>query len=275
MKLAICNELYFDRSFEAACQHASEVGYQGMELAPFTLGESPGAISASTRRSVCRSAKQHGLQIVGLHWLLAKTEGLHLTSEDPAVQQRTRTYLRELVELCSDLGGQVMVLGSPQQRSYDVATNYATACSRAKHLIQDLAPVLESHSVTLALEPLGPEETNFLTTAEATIELIRAIDSPQVRLILDVKAMSTESTPIPAIIDQSQDYLVHFHANDPNRQGPGMGAVDFVPILDALQAIDYDGWISVEVFDYSPGIETLATASYRNLQTSQRGGNPS
>ncbi len=120
--------------------------------------------------------------------------------------------------------------------------------------------------MVIALEPLGPEETDFLQTAAETAGLIERIGSPQVRLHLDCKAMATESMPIPEIIAQNAALLAHFHANDPNRQGPGFGRLDFLPILEALGKIDYRGWVSVEVFDYAPGIERLARDSIAYLQ---------
>ena len=105
-----------------------------------------------------------------------------------------------------------------------------------------------------------------MLTAESGIAIAQAVDSSNVKLHLDVKAMSTESKPIPEIIRDSKDWLVHFHANDPNRRGPGMGDVDYVPIFDALKETAYDGWVSVEVFDYEPGVDSLAGDSIRYMQ---------
>jgi sugar phosphate isomerase/epimerase len=98
------------------------------------------------------------------------------------------------------------------------------------------------------------------------MELIERIDHPGFVLHLDVKAMSTESTPAPELIRQHAAHLGHFHANDPNRRGPGFGATDFVPIFRALRDIDYRGWVSVEVFDYSPDPETIARESIRYMR---------
>ena len=78
--------------------------------------------------------------------------------------------------------------------------------------------------------------------------------------------MSSEPTPIPDIIKQSAKHLAHFHANDPNLLGPGMGEVKFEPIIKALDDADYDGYLSVEVFDFKPGAEKIASESIRYLK---------
>ena len=159
-----------------------------------------------------------------------------------------------------------MVLGSPMQRNLQPEMPHDVGMKNAAHTISLALPILEETGVTIAVEPLGPAEGNFLLTAEKGVELIEMIGSPNVRLHLDVKAMSTEATPISDIIKKNATYLAHFHANDPNRRGPGMGEVDFRPILHALREVNYDGWVSVEVFDYEPGAERLARESISNLK---------
>ena len=126
--------------------------------------------------------------------------------------------------------------------------------------------MLEEFDIQIAVEPLGPEEGNFLNTAAEARDLIERVGSPQVQLHLDVKAMSCDAKPITEIIREFADLMIHFHANDPNRQGPGMGNVDFVPIMQTLADVDYDGWVSVEVFDYAPGVEKLVNDSLVNLR---------
>ena len=159
-----------------------------------------------------------------------------------------------------------MVLGSPQQRNLLPGVTLDQAMNYAADVIHNALPTIEDCGVTLALGPLGRNEGNFLVTMADGVELMQMIDSPSVRLHLDVKAMSSESKPISEVIRTHASHMVHFHANDPNLRGPGMGDVDFIPILKALQDVDYQGWISVEVFDYSPGVEALASQSIRYMQ---------
>lgn len=269
MKFAICNELFQDWPFEKTFAFARECGYTGIEFAPFTIEKNAFDISAARRAEVRRQVEQAGLEVVGLHWLLAFTEGCYLTSADPEVRERTSTYFAELARLCRDLGGSVLVLGSPKQRNLLPGVSHEQAMKYAADVIQQALPTLETCDVTLAVEPLGPAEGDFLLTAKAGRELVEMVGSPHCQLHLDVKAMSSEDTAIPEIIRQNADVLRHFHANDANRQGPGMGEIDFVPILRALQDIDYQGWVSVEVFDYEPGIETLTRDSIAYLQQCQ------
>ncbi|MGA2798612.1 MAG: sugar phosphate isomerase/epimerase family protein [Thermoguttaceae bacterium] len=266
MKFAICNETFQGWPLEKAFDFAADCGYSGIEIAPFTLSDKATDISTRQRAEVRGLADRAGLEIVGLHWLLAKTEGLHLTSPEAEVRRKTADYLADLARLCFDLGGRVMVFGSPKQRCLPPGVSYKAAMDYATEVFQQILPILEETEVVIALEPLGPEETDFLKTATETAGLIERIGSPQVRLHLDCKAMATESMPIPEIIAQNAALLAHFHANDPNRQGPGFGRLDFLPILEALGKIDYRGWVSVEVFDYAPGIERLARDSMAYMQ---------
>ena len=268
MKFAICNETFQDWPFEKAFAFAADCGYSGIELAPFTMGRCATEIPSSRRADIRRQADEAGLEVVGLHWLLAKTEGFHLTSPDMEVRRKTTDYLKELVRLCADLGGKVMVFGSPQQRSLQPGVSRDQAMEYAAEVFRAVAPDLEANEVVVALEPLGPQENNFLVTAAEAVELAQRIGSSQVRLHLDCKAMATESTPPAELIRRYRQLLVHFHANDPNRQGPGMGQLDMRPIIEALGQIDYRGWVSVEVFDYSPGVERLARESIENLRKS-------
>ena len=266
MKFAICNETFVDWPLDRAFAFARECGYTGLEIAPFTLAKYAHEVSAAQRNEVRQFADHEGLEIIGLHWLLAKTEGFYLTTPDVDVRRRTSEYLGELARLCRDLGGSLMVLGSPQQRNLLPGVTKPEAMRYAADVIAGAIPMFEHCDVVLAVEPLGPAEGDFLLTAAEGVELIEMVGSPHCRLHLDCKAMSSEAQPIPDIVRASRDYLAHFHVNDPNRQGPGFGELDFEPILETLGEIDYRGWVSVEVFDYTPGVERLARESIEYLQ---------
>ncbi len=266
MKFAICNETFLDWPFDKAFDFAAECGYTGIEIAPFTMAGDAREVSAARRAEVRRQADAAGLQVVGLHWLLAKTNGFHLTTPDADVRRNTAAYIQDLARLCRDLGGLKMIFGSPVQRNVLAGVSPEQAMDHAQGVVDDCLAVLEETGVTLCIEPLAPAEGNFLNTAAEAVRLIEKVGHPNCRLILDCKAMSSEAVPIPDLIRRHVSLLEHFHANDPNKQGPGFGELDFVPIFAALGEVDYQGWVSVEVFDYAPGIERLARASIENMR---------
>lgn len=261
MRYAICNETFGDWPLERACVVAAACGYTGIEIAPFTLGRRAGDISESDRCRIRDTISAAGLDCVGLHWLLAKTDEFHVTHPDEAVRARTAAYLGDLARLCRDLGGRVLVFGSPKQRSLLPGVTLATAHDHLAEVFSRVVPVLEETDTVVALEPLTEAETDVLNTAAEACALIERIGSPHIRLHLDVKAMAGEDAPAPEVIRANALHLEHFHANDTNLQGPGFGAVDFAPIFQALADVQYQGWVSVEVFDYAPGAERLARES--------------
>lgn len=266
MRYAICNETFTDWEHARICDFAAKEGYTGLEIAPFTLAPRITDVSSGQRTELRKQAESSGLQIIGLHWLLAKTEGFWLTSPDPNIRAATAAYLRELARACRDMGGEILVLGSPAQRKVPPGATQEQAEDFALLTLEQVQPELERQGVYLCLEPLAPPEADFLRTATEGKHLMDRLAHPNIRLHLDVKAMSSEAMPVAEVIRRYWPWMRHFHANDPNKRGPGFGEVDFVPIFQALRDVGYTGWVSVEVFDYTPDPETIARESIRYMQ---------
>jgi sugar phosphate isomerase/epimerase len=269
MKFAICNELYERWDFDKTCAHIARTGYDGVEIAPFTLADDAREITPARRAEVRASAKRHGIEIVGLHWLLVKPAGLHLNGPDAGLRQKTESYMEALIDLCADLGGSVMVFGSPKQRAVTGNDAWLDVWQRSVEIFSRLAEKAKPKNVTIAFEPLAARDgCNFINTmAEGTL-LVEAVNSPAFKLHLDVKAMHAgDCRPVADTIRlEGGKHLKHFHANDPNLRGPGMGEMAFEPIAHALKDVKYNGYVSVEVFDFTPGAEQTAEISLKTLK---------
>jgi sugar phosphate isomerase/epimerase len=253
--------------WEEQCRTMARLGYHGVEVAPFTLAPRVTDLSAARRAELRATAEAHGLEVIGLHWLLAKTEGFHLTSADARVRRATAEYFVALAHCCADLGGKILVLGSPVQRNLQPGVSREEAYAHAAEVLGAAMPACAERGVTVAFEPLTPKETDFVNTCAEACALIERVGHPNLKLHQDVKAMlGGESKAIPALIAEFAGKTVHFHANDSNLLGTGMGETDFVPIFEALLRSGYAGYVSVEVFDYSPGAETIARVSVETMR---------
>jgi len=268
MKFAICNEIYHQAGWDLkrAMKHAARVGYEAIEIAPFTIAKRVTEVPAEKRCEIRRLAEEAGLKISGIHWVLVQTEGMHLTHPDFAIRARTARYFVELVDFCRDLGGRFIILGSPKQRSLEPGVSREQGAAWARETLQQAVRRAERCGVTICIEPLSPVETNFINTAAEAIEFVKSLPSPSLRIMLDVKAMSSEGKPIPQIIREAWPYFAYFHANDANLKGPGFGETDFRPIAAALREVGYEGYVSVEVFKFEEGPEAIASRSLAYLR---------
>lgn len=266
MKFSICNELFKSWPIERIAYFVAELGYEGLELAPFTLCDLVTDLSLGDRHRIRRSIEGAGLKIVGLHWLLAETVGFNLNDADPAIRQRTTDYLLALIDCCADLGGEVLVFGSPQQRNVPDGLTKKEAWSSAVEILNQCGIHSLERGVVFCIEPLSHNETNFLVDVSDAANLVQAVDHPNLRMMVDTKAMSCTPSPIPDQIRSVSPLFHHVHLNDPNLRGPGMGDMDFGPILQVLSDLNYEAWLSVEVFDFAPGAETTARESLTYLK---------
>jgi len=266
MNFAICNEIFRDWKIEDTLAYAAKLGYHGVEIAPFTLANSVTEISPSERHRIREAAARNQIQIAGIHWVLVKPEGLYMNHPDQSIRELTARYFCDLVDFCADLGGKVMVVGSPKQRNIMAGVSAEQAREWAAGTFRDAVAKAEQRGVTICFEPLAPVETNFINTAAEALEFVQRLPSPAFKIILDVKAMCSEAKPIPRIIRETWPRFAHFHANDKNLKGPGFGDVDFRPIAAALKEVGYDGFVSVEVFNFDEGPELIASKSLEYLR---------
>ncbi len=271
MRFALCSEV-FQTPLEETLRRVAEIGFDGIEIAPFNAAASVDEVGPERRRALASLARDLGLEIVGLHWLLVSPEGLHLTTGDAGVRRRTVEYLIKLADFCADLGGKLMVLGSPRQRSVPAEVDPASAWRHAADGLREVGERCAERRVRLLLEPLTPQDTNFLNTVEEALRLAREIDSPQVSYLIDTKAMSSMPEGIEGTIHRFGLGAAHFHANEPGGLGPGMGSLDFRPIFQALIESNYLGWASAEPFDYRPDSETVARMALRTMRDAAAAG---
>jgi sugar phosphate isomerase/epimerase len=271
MRIALCNEVLADLPLERQCEVAARLGYDGLEIAPFTLSNSPENISTADAAKIRATVEASGLVVTGLHWLLVKPEGLSLTDPDAAVRARTLAVMTHLVGLCAELGGAVMVHGSPKQRQIAPGETHAIALARLQDALAQIALAAARVGVIYCIEPLSKRETALINTVAEATELVRAIDHPNLRTMIDCSAAGlTETEPVSMLIDRwlPTGLIAHLQVNDPNRRGPGQGEMKFAPILAALKRHNYAGTIAVEPFDYSPdgaGVAAYSAGYLRGL----------
>jgi D-psicose/D-tagatose/L-ribulose 3-epimerase len=271
MRIALCNEVLAGMPLQRQCEYAAALGYDGLEIAPFTLAASPEKISAAEAAKIRATVEASGLVVTGLHWLLIKPEGLSLTDPDAAVRARTLEVMVRLTGLCAELGGAVLVHGSPKQRQIAPGETKEVALSRLRDALAQVALAAARVGVTYCIEPLSKKETALVNTIAEAAELVRSIDHPNLRTMIDCSAAGlTETDSIPSLIDRwlPTGLIAHLQVNDPNRRGPGQGEMKFAPILAALKRHNYAGTIAVEPFDYfpdGPGVAAFSVGYLRGL----------
>jgi sugar phosphate isomerase/epimerase len=261
MKIALCNEVLAPMPFARQCEFAATVGYDGLELAPFTLGDEPHRLIAAERSAIRRAAADAGLAITGLHWLLVAPKGLSITSADDAVRARTVEVMRRLIGLCAELGGKVLVHGSPGQRQIPPGDSRGTALARARECFAAAADEAARAGVVYCIEPLAATETPLVNTVAEAAAIVDAIASPALRTMVDTSAAAkSEAEPVAAVLDRwlPTGRIAHVQVNDRNRRGPGEGEDRFAPVFAALRRAGYGGVVAVEPFKYLPDGPTCA-----------------
>jgi D-psicose/D-tagatose/L-ribulose 3-epimerase len=264
---SMCNEAFDKRPFAEACRAVRQAGYSGIEIAPFTLADDPATITAGQRKEYRDIMQSEGLAFAGLHWLMVSPKGLHVTTPDAALRERSWGHIRNLIDLCADLGENgVMVFGSPVQRK---TTGGLTREQATRNYIEGLMGVSRhacEREVCILVEALPVAQSDVVQTLEEAVSIVKEIGSPFIRTMFDVHNAIDEAEPHAVLVDRYFDYIRHVHVNELDGKHCGKGAYDFKPVFEVLKRRNYQGWVSLEAFDFSFGAETIGNESLRHLE---------
>ena len=273
---SLCNEIFHppgvdsDYTFASACRKIREIGYAGIEVAPFTLAESPQWITAADRKTYRQTIVNEGLEFVGLHWLMLTPKGLHVTTPDNGLRERSWTHVRHLIDLCADLGDSgVMVFGSPGQRNSTGGSSSDDSTKRFRDGFAAIAKQAEDRKVTVLVEALPRAQSDVVNTVEEAVEIVRHCASPAIRTMFDSHNAADETEPHADVIRKHWNSIRHVHVNEMDGKHCGCGDYDFKTLLRVLADNRYKRWVSLEAFDFSFGAETIARESLEHLHSQQ------
>lgn len=257
MKFSLCNEVIRELPFERQCALAASLGYSGLEVALFTFGDEAWRMPASKRGDIRNTCRQSGVEVSGLHWLLAAPAGLSIASADRAVWQKSVDVLRASVEICAELGGTYLVHGSPAQRRVSDSDD----AKRVEEAWAIAAEAARKAGVVYCLEPLARPDCNYVNSLSEASSVIQRIGNPAFKSMVDTLAAALmEPEPVADAIRRwmPTGMVAHVQLNDRNKKGPGQGNDKFGPVLNALKETGYDGWVAMEPFIYEPDGPTCA-----------------
>jgi len=255
VRIALCNEVIAPMPFPAQCAYAAKLGYDGLEIAPYTLSDEPHRLGSAQLAAARAAAADAGIAITGLHWLLVKPAGLSISTRDDAVRRRSIEVMLALIDQCAELGGRYLVHGSPHQRRVEPGETRAAALARARDSFAAVAERAEKAGVVYCIEALSAEQTPLINTLEEAARIVKDIGSPSIKSMLDCSAAGRmEKQPLAALVERwlPEGVIAHVQLNDRNRRGPGQGEQKFAPLFAALRRHRYHGDVAVEPFDYVP-----------------------
>jgi len=268
LRHAICNEVFENWTFADTCRAIREAGYTGIEIAPFTLAADPATLTPARRRECRDIMASEGLAFVGLHWLMVSPAGLHVTTPDTGLRCRSWQHIRQLIDLCADLGPHgVLVFGSPQQRATTGGLSRAAATSLFVDGLAAIAPHAGARGVTVLIEALPVGQCDVVTSLDEAAALVRQLDHPAIRTMFDCHNAVDETEKHAALVDRHYHVIRHIHVNELDGRHPGTGSYDFKSLFDVLRRREYAGWVSLEAFDFTPGANTIARDSLAFLET--------
>lgn len=249
-----------DISFQERIDRAAAAGVDGIEFYGWgNLGvepvESVGDDFYDVEfdvETVAEYVHERGLELVYL-------SGDRPALTDPDLEDEAVTSIRRSLDLADRLDCQrVNVKAGPNQSGYSRERQRQQVVA----VLRRVAPAVEASDTVLALEPINAIDApgEFLNTAEAGYAILDAVDSPSIKLLLDLyHEQLMRGNIINNLRENAGDYVTHIHTADPPARGqPGTGELAWENVLTALAETEYDGYLGGEFIPQGDPSEALA-----------------
>jgi sugar phosphate isomerase/epimerase len=268
-RYALCSESVKEFTWQEQCKITGNAGFDGIEIAPFTLvKEGVDELTPAIRKEMFGQMKDAGIACAGLHWLfVAPPAGLHFTTPDAALRQKSVDYLNKLIDFCGDMGGKSMVFGSPAQRGSTGGLSVSEATNYFAEGLMKVADHARQRKVSVLIEPLGKSQTDVINTLDEAVRLVKKINHPNIATMFDYHNTENETEPLIKIVERYLGSIRHVHVQnmDGTMLRPGRLPEELVSIMQLLKRNRYKGWVSMEVFDFTPGGKTIAEEGMKAL----------
>lgn len=229
----------FHRGLADGCARAAALGFDAVEIFP----PSAAAIDRDELRSLLT---RHSLKVAAIGtgggWVANKW---HLLHADATVRERSREFIRAIIEVAADFGAPA-IIGSMQGKVEDDLTREQGLAWLADAL-DELGEYAAARGQILIYEPLNRYETNLFNRVADVADFLDTLRTRSVKILADLFHMNIEEASIPVAIHAAARHLGHVHFADSNRRAIGFGHTDVLPIIEALRAVSYTGYLSGEI----------------------------
>ncbi len=241
----------------SACRSAERLGFDGIELFPFSTERLD---PVEFRQELDRNSLALAAVGTGAGWVVNRW---HLTHEQSEVRRKARNFIRGIIDWASHFKAPV-IIGSMQGRAEPHRLR-EEALAWLGEALEELAEAAKTHGIQLFYEPLNRYETNLFNRLEETIEFLDTLKARNIKILADLFHMNIEEVSIPETLRSAREWIGHIHWADSNRRAIGFGHTPIEPIMAALSAINYQGYISAEILPF-PDSEGAALRTVQSFQ---------
>jgi protein FrlC len=230
-------------TLEETIKRIARIGYDGIEIGAAAPHAYPSQVTKERRKEIKRLLDDNGLEVSSMLPAPGGGPGFNVASPLPEERREAVEQYKQVVELCSNLGGKTVlyiagwqIYGTPRVQAWDWSAE----------ALKEVAGAADGSGVVLAIEPT-PTDSNLIESCDHAIELMEQVAVPNVKLMFDTQhAYYRNEVPTDYVYKMGKN-LRHVHLSEFGRLAPGQGPGDFVGLVAALRNIGYDGYLAMEI----------------------------
>jgi sugar phosphate isomerase/epimerase len=232
---------YGEEDLDVSFARVKRCGYDYIELLADPANFDPATISG----------------LIGKHELpvgsvcMIYTQDTDLVSTDESVRENTKSYIRDMVDRCSEIGVQYMPVTPTANMKIAPVASFEQEWEWARDAIREVGEYAAEKGIRLVIEPWNRYETYLITRLPTSVQMAREVDLPNVGCKGDLFHMNIEEASIADSIREARGLLWHMDFADNTRAAPGAGELDIDGAVKALAEIEFDGIINMELLPAS------------------------